>query len=112
MRHATAPHTTCIQGVYTLGVPSAVHGIAGSTPHLQYVAVLTPLLLPLGTALGSMLLSAVAGTAAVRCGYGTILMVLLLYATLYWVRDTLSEDQDGVQLHVGSLTIIGVYPCW
>ena len=76
------------------------------TPHLQYVVVLTPLLLGVACSAGSMLLAVVTGGAGSHTSYGTTSIVVLVYSLLYWVRDNSGEEQDGVLLHIGSLSII------
>ena len=76
------------------------------TPHLQYVLVLTPLLLGVGVSAGSILLAVVSGASTSSSAYGLIAICCTAYAALYWVRDNGTEDQDGVVLHVGGISML------
>ena len=79
--------------------------MATTTPHLQYVSVLTPLLLLVSCSTGCLLLSVVTGGACATNGYGPALLLILMYTILYWLRDGAAEDADGVLLHIGSVSV-------
>jgi hypothetical protein len=74
---------------------------------MQYVCVLTPLLLLLGCAMGNVLLCVVTGCLVLATGYGVCSVLLLVYSILYWMKDNSSEEQMGSCGHVSSLSLLG-----
>ena len=68
--------------------------------------MLTPLLLLVGCAAGSLLVSLVVGAGPAYAMYGVALLLSLCYAVAYWLRDSSAEELVGSTGHIGSLSLI------